>query len=135
MRSVTSFLTLCGGTLISLAASASPCDGIDRTLPDARKLELAPVIAKQIKVRAVEVLQSYREQDWHIIYAKTQVSDNAFIFFKSDPFKSQYLVAWGGKADPDEEAEIAKWVKTKAKGIPPKLAQCFAWHVTKDRDM
>lgn len=121
--------------MLSLAATASPCDGVDRSLTDARKRELAPVIAKQIKVRSVDVLQSYRNDKWHIIYVKTHVTDNAFIFFKSDPVKSQYLVAWGGKADPDEEADIAKWIKAKAKGIPQKLATCFAWHVTNDRDM
>lgn len=122
-------------TAASVAANAASCDGIDRTLTEARKLELAPVIAKQIKVRSVDVLQSYRNGNWHIIYVKTHVTDNAFIFFKSDPLKSQYLVAWGGRADPDEELEIAKWVKQKAKGIPPTLAKCFAWHVTKDRDL
>ena len=135
MRLTTSLAALCGASLLSLAASASPCDGVDRTLTDARKTELAPAIAKQIKVRSVEVLQSYRDQSWHIIYAKTPVSENAFIFFKSDPLKSRYIVAWGGKADPDEEADIAQWIKAKAKGIPPRLAKCFAWHVTKDRDM
>jgi hypothetical protein len=135
MRLLASLVTLCGGTLISLAASASPCDAVDRALTDARKIELAPVIAKQIKVRSVDVLQSYRDESWHIIYVNTHVSDNAFIFFKSDPLKSQYLVAWGGQARPDEEADIAKWTRSKAKGIPPKLAKCFAWHVTKDRDM
>ena len=122
-------------TAASVMAYASPCDGVDRTLTDAHKQQLAPVIAKQIKVRSVDVLQSYRDDKWHIIYVKTHVTENAFIFFKSDPLKNQYLVAWGGRADPDEEADIAKWVKQKAKGIPPKLAKCFAWHVTKDRDM
>ena len=134
MRLNTLWIAL-GGCVTSLAAYASPCDGIDRTLTDERKLELAPAIAKQIKVRSVDVLQAYRDDKWHIIYVNTHVTDNAFIFFKSDPLKSQYLVAWGGKARPDEEADIAKWIKTKAKGIPPRLAKCFAWHVTKDRDM
>ena len=135
MRLATSLLILCGGAFISLAATASPCDGIDRALTEERKLELAPVIAKQIKVRSVDVLQLYRSENWHIIYAKTPVSENAFFFFKSDPLKSPYLVAWGGQARPDEEAEITKWIRSKAKGIPPRLAKCFAWHVTKDRDM
>lgn len=135
MRSTQFIFSLLGGSLLSLAASAAPCDGIDRTLTDARKTELAPVIAKQIKVKAVDVLQSYREGTWHIIYAKTHVTDNAFIFFKADPLKSPYVVAWGGQARPDEEKDIARWVNSKAKGIPPMLAKCFAWHVTKDRDM
>ena len=135
MRLVKLLVIATSMALLSQIANASPCDGIDRTLTSERKLELAPVIAKQIKVKSVDVLQSYREGTWHIIYAKTPVSENAFFFFKADPIKSQYLVAWGGKARPDEEAEIAKWVKGKAKGISPKLAQCFAWHVTKDRDV
>lgn len=135
MRCLKSITAVVGIGLLSLAAHATPCDGIDRTLSDERKTELAPVIAKQIKVKSVDVLQSYREGTWHIIYAKTHVTDNAFIFYKTDPMKGMYVVAWGGQARPDEEAEIARWVKGKAKGIPPKLASCFAWHVTKDRDM
>ena len=101
MRLVNILVTTASAALLSLTAQASPCDSIDRTLTDARKAELSPVIAKQIKVKSVDVLQSYREQDWHIIYTKTPVSENAFIFFKADPLKSQYLVAWGGQARPD----------------------------------
>lgn len=135
MRCVIPLAAVFGTCLLSLAAHAAPCDGIDRTLTEERKAELAPVVAKQIKVKTVDVLQSYRDGTWHILYAKTHVTDNAFIFYKADPLKSTYVVAWGGQARPDEEATIARWINGKAKGIPPKLAKCFAWHVTKDRDM
>lgn len=34
-----------------------------------------------------------------------------------------------------ETTEIAKWVSSNVKGIPTRLAKCFAWHVTINRDL
>jgi hypothetical protein len=62
--------------LITGVVSASPCTGIDRTLTDAQKHAWAPVIAKQLHVANVDVLQVFREGDWRVIYVDTHVSDN-----------------------------------------------------------
>jgi hypothetical protein len=117
------------------AASASPCDGVNRSLTEDRKTQLAPVIAKQLNIESAEILQSYSYRGWYIIYVNTHMSDEAFLFFSTDPTKSKYLTTWGGGAAASEEPEIKQWVLKNAKGIPSKLAGCFAWHVTKGRDL
>lgn len=120
---------------VSFRVWAVPCTGVDRQLTEERKAELAPVIAKQLNIESAEILQSYRYHDWYIIYVNTHVSDEAFLFYKGDPTKSRYLTTWGGGATRNEGPEITRWVHANASGVPGKLAACFAWHVTRDRDL
>jgi hypothetical protein len=127
--------TLALFVMFSCHAWATPCSGVDRTLTEKRKSELSPVIAKQLNIESAEILQSYQYRGWYIIYVGTHVSDEAFLFYKGDPTKSQYLTTWGGAAATNEEPEIKQWTLKNAKGIPSKLAGCFAWHVTKERDL
>ncbi|MBY0578942.1 MAG: hypothetical protein K2P57_07850, partial [Burkholderiales bacterium] len=115
--------------------SASPCDGVDRSLSGKRKLVLAPKIAKELHVSSVDVLQSFKSHGWSIIYIDTHVSDETFLFYKKDPLTSHYVTLWGGAATIYEEQQIKEWVLKNAPKIPLKLANCFAWHVTHDRDM
>jgi hypothetical protein len=126
-------IAFCLLSLVAGAVSASPCDGVDRSLNENRKSQLAPVIAKQLNIESAEILQSFRYRTWYIIYVNTHVSDEAFLFFNSDPTRSKYLTVWSGGAASHEEPEIKKWVFNNAKGIPSKLAGCFAWHVAKGR--
>ncbi len=120
---------------VSYSAWATPCKGVDRQLTEERKVELAPVIAKQLNIESAEILQSYRYRGWYIIYVNTHVSDEAFLFYNGDPTKSRYLTTWGGGASRNEGSEITRWVRDNAQGIPNKLAACFSWHVTRDRDL
>jgi hypothetical protein len=39
-----------------------------------------------------------------------------------------------GAATKFEEASIRNWAEKNAPGIPKRLARCFAWYVTKDRN-
>jgi hypothetical protein len=121
----------------SWAWAASPCDGVDRSLPNERKAALAPQIAKQLAKQLdtakVDVLESFQFRGWSIIYVDTHVSDETYLFYAHDPFTSRYITLWGGAAANFEETEIRNWTLKNAPGIPPKLASCFAWHVTKDR--
>ncbi|MHB8717046.1 MAG: hypothetical protein ACYC9H_13695 [Sulfuricaulis sp.] len=128
------YLTLCLLALVTCTVSASPCDGVDRSLTEARKTSLAQAMAMQLNIESAEILQSFRYRSWYIIYVNTHVSDNSFLFFGGDPTKSRYLTVWSGAATVHEEPEIKQWVINNAKGIPLKLAGCFAWHVTKDRN-
>ena len=121
--------------MVTFNVSATPCDGVDRSLSEVRKNQLAPVIAKQLNVKSVEILQSFSYRNWFIIYANTHVSDNPFLFFSGDPTLGKQLTVWSGAATVDEEPEINQWVLNNAKGIPSKLAGCFAWHVTKGRGL
>lgn len=124
--------------LLSLFAGhvhASTCSGIDRALSDERKAQLAPVVARQLHIASGTILQSFRYRGWSILYVDTQVSDESFLFYRADPLRSTYLTLWAGGAMRSEGPQIRRWVLKNAPGIPSRLASCFAWHVTKDRDM
>jgi len=116
------------------AWSASPCGGVDRSLTNDRKAILAHGIARQLHVQSVDVLQSFRAGGWTIIYVDSHDADEAFLFYSHDPLTGSYITLWSGAATRDEEQAIKKWTLKNAPGIPQKLANCFAWHVTKDRD-
>ena len=73
-------------------------------------------------------------EEWSIIYVDTHESDEAYVFYAHDPLRSRYVTLWSGAARMDEEQEIKVWTIKNAPGIPQKLAGCFAWHVTKNRD-
>ncbi|MDD5334069.1 MAG: hypothetical protein PHS32_10000 [Rhodoferax sp.] len=114
----------------------SPCDGVNRSLSAARKLQLGQAIARQQKLKKVDIYQSFSEAGWSIIYVGTHVSDNGYFFYSGDPLAAAHPVnVWGGAAMVFETTEIAQWVSSNVKGIPARLAKCFAWHVTLNRDV
>jgi len=119
--------------LVSASAMANPCSVINLNLSENRKKILAPVLARKMTLESVEVLESYRYGGWQIIYVDTIVSDGAFLFFKGNPLKMQYKTFWAGEAFSYEEQIVKTWALKNAKGIPEKLASCFAWHVTQNR--
>jgi len=127
-------LSLIMSFLTQPAWSVSPCDNVDRSLTDTSKTVLAPVIASQLHAKKVDVLQSYRFDGWTILYVNSHDSDETFLFYSHDPLHTRYITMWGGAAAWNEEQSIRKWTLKNAPGIPPKLASCFAWHVTNDRD-
>ncbi len=116
------------------AWSASPCDTVDRSLTEKSKAAWAPVIAMQLHSQKVDVLQAFRFEGWTIIYVDSHDADESFLFYSHDPLHNRYITRWGGAAAWNEEQSIRAWTLKNAPGIPPKLASCFAWHVTSDRD-
>ena len=68
------------------------------------------------------------------MYVDTHQSDEAFLFYDRDPPARPYKSLWAGGAAIYKEREIRAWTLKNAPGIPAKLADCFAWHVTHDRD-
>ncbi len=126
-----------GLALFSAASGASgattPCGAIDRALP-AEEPAVARAVASQMGVQKVKILESFREGNWRILYVNNDVADEAFLFYPGDPTVRRYVTLWAGAAMPTEEASILRWTETNAVGIPPPLAECFAWHVTQDRD-
>jgi hypothetical protein len=115
---------------------SSPCDGVNRSLTNTRKMQLGRAIARQQKLKRVDVYQSFSDGDWSVIYLATGVSDNGYFFYSVDPTAAAHPInIWGGAAMAFETTEIAKWVSKNVKGIPERLANCFAWHVTLNRDL
>lgn len=124
-----------GLLLMSVRVAADPCDGIDRSLTAEQKLVLAPSVATRLNVSSVEILQAFRSGSWTILYVDTHRSDEVFLFFAADPQLTMPLTSWSGAAARDEQESIRDWIIKNAPNIPAKLAVCFAWHVTSDRDM
>ena len=122
-------------TVIASQSVASPCDGVDRQISDEMKATLAPAIAKQLDASEVEILQSFRFGRWSIFYVDTHKADEVFLFFSGNPLTTHYVTLWGGAASRIEEKSIKGWVLKNVPGIPRRLASCFAWHVTRHRDM
>ena len=120
---------------LSACASEPPCTSVSRNVTVERKEALSLAIAKQLGMPDVDALQSFRYGDWSIIYVDTHQSDEVFLFYARDPLTSHYVTTWSGGAARDEEESIRSWVVRNAPGIPAQLASCFAWHVTKDRDL
>lgn len=132
MQGVVLLLAL-GFAVPQFAWSASPCDSVDRGLTDNSKAEWVPVIASRLHAQKVDILQSFRLEDWSIIYVDAHESDNAFLFYSHGPVRSHYVTLWGGAATKNEEQSIKAWTLKNAPGIPQKLAGCFAWYVTNAR--
>ena len=116
-------------------SAKTPCDGVDRHLLHGEKQKLMPPVARQIGAPHPTILQEFKFEDWSIVYADTGVSDETFIFYHGDPTRTHYVTIWSGAAGLDEESQIREWTVENAPGIPLRLAKCFAWHVTKDRDL
>ena len=109
------------------------CSRVDRTLPKERAKALGPVIARHLDAKRAEISQSFRFDGWSILYVSTGEADDVFVFYPADPMRSKYVTLWGGVALEGEETEIRAWTLKNAPGIPRVLANCFAWHVTKER--
>lgn len=115
---------------------ATPCNGISRSLSSERKRELGLAIAKQEKLKRVDVYQSFSDTSWSIIYAGTRVSDNGYFFYSGNPLSAaRPITVWSGAATLLETSDIERWVLANVPGIPARLAKCFAWHVTLNRDL
>ncbi|MGA2206743.1 MAG: hypothetical protein ABSG10_08425 [Terracidiphilus sp.] len=115
------------------AWSSTPCDGVDRSLTDERKAALSRRIG-ELQARKLDVLQSFQFGGWTILYVEPHTSDEEFLFYSDDPMTGRYITEWGGVAARFEEREIRRWTLKNVPGIPPKLAGCFAWHVTNDQN-
>ena len=114
---------------------STPCNGVDRSLSESRKKELASAIAKQERLESVDVYQSFTADGWTIVYVDTHISDKPYLFYSGDPVTAKSAVtAWSGAALVFETSEIKEWVLKNAPGISDRLASCFAWHVTLNRD-
>lgn len=113
----------------------SPCDGVDRHLNSSEASQLSIEVGHQLNTANVEILQSFKSHDWTILYIDSHEADPAFLFYSGNPLSQRFITLWSGGARTDEEQIIHAWLKDNVKDIPNDLARCFAWHVTKDRDM
>lgn len=110
---------------------ARPCSGIDRRLGAARKAGLEAAISRQEGGKTVAVYQALSYRGWHIVSSNAGQGDQPYLFYPADPVKgSKPVTVWAGAASIFETTAIKDWVRKEAPGIPARLADCFARHVT-----
>lgn len=113
---------------------AAPCARVDRGLTDRRRVQLEAAIAKEQKRNKVKVFESFKSGQWLVLFTDASDGDSPYLFYAADPADgSRPVTVWSGGATIFETSEVAQWVKDNAPGIPVRLANCFAWHVTLDR--
>ena len=142
----------------SLDRPHSACAGVDRSLTNERAVELAPSIAKQLRSSIppvkgtsvlesagdleVKVLKSFSFHGWTIIQVSTNMSDDAYLFYRQRPEDGKFVALYGGVAgyDPDDpngaakaESEVESWLRQEMADIPSHLADCFARYFVVER--
>lgn len=111
--------------------NATPCNGVDRRLTNRLRHQLELAIATEQHRPQVKVFDVFRINRWFIVFSDASDGDEPYLFYSEDPRKGSHpITAWGGAATIFETSEVAKWAEQNAPGIPSKLANCFAWHVT-----
>ena len=103
-------------------------------LPTPLKAAVTPAVDVELHDPTASVMQSFRYGGWTILYVDTVRSDPLFLFYRGDPRRGASVAQWSGAAMASEQAEVERWTLANARGIPPRLAACFAYHVTQDRD-
>jgi hypothetical protein len=139
-------LFLCLALAGAHAVGAAPCDGIDRSFPDATKRAYLPAVERHlnaqlgrslgatIKLEVPDLMERLHLGRWHIVYVNDHVTDEPYLFYDQPPTLSRgYRFLWAGAAADDEGPAIVEWLKQQAPDMPAALAQCFASHVTLGR--
>ena len=116
---------------LPVLAAADPCASIDRTLADADKAALAPVIGRQLELRGVSVRESLRSGDWRVFLIGARDADDSFVFYSGDPASQRYVDAIGVFALPEGEAAIRRWLTESFAAMPKDLAGCVAHDAAK----
>jgi hypothetical protein len=111
---------------LPLTAWADACTGVDTALSDADKAGLAPAVGRQLEVRGVKLLQSWRSGDWRVLHIAARDADDSYVFYAGDPLSQRFADAIGGFALPEGEAATRQWIVENIKGIPVGLAACVA---------
>lgn len=127
-------LAICLALSSAAAGAAAPCEGVNRALTGTRRHLLAPLIARQLGAPSVVILESMVMRSWSVIWVSVPGSGSPFLFYASDPEHSRYVTLWSGAARTASAAQFKAWALAHAPGIPPPLANCFAWHVGVDRE-
>jgi hypothetical protein len=111
--------------------NSSPCRGIDRSLTPQAQRQLESAIASEQHRAKVVVSDIFRSSGWAIVYTDASDGDQPYLFYARNPEHGAHPVTiWSGGAAIFETTESARKVMKAAPGIPPKLAECFVWHMT-----
>lgn len=112
--------------VLPLRAAADACAGVDRGLNDEDRAGLGAVVARQLQLRGVKLLQALRSESWLVLHIAARDADNSYVFFAGDPHSERYRDAIGEFALPEGEAAIRRWLQENLNGMPPPLVACVA---------
>jgi hypothetical protein len=122
-------------TLLPMSSHAGDvCKGVGPTEPVAHR-ELDQAAATALTQSDAIVRQVFTDGSWRILYATSSAADGAYVFYSGPSLRSKPVTVWAGAARSDETADITRWVKENAPGIPARLANCFSTYVTTRRTM
>jgi hypothetical protein len=110
------------------------CRGIGPSEPAAHR-ELDQAASTALSLKNAVVRQVFSDGTWRILYATSSGAEGVYIFYSSHSQPARPVATWAGAARADETAEIARWVKGNAPGIPDRLAHCFSSYVATRRTM
>jgi hypothetical protein len=117
--------------LFALAASeahaSAPCEGVERgrAVPP-----LSAHVAAQLSDPKAKALRTFSFDGWEIVEVMLGNARKAFVFYSSDPLRSDTVAIWRGDTDLDGVSQAREWTTENAPGIPNQLARCFAVRVT-----
>ncbi|STQ91164.1 hypothetical protein [Iodobacter fluviatilis] len=131
---------------VSFSTFANPCEKMIRPVSEKKKTifakainvhlnkQLGPSLNQTLFTDSTDIFEVIHYKQWYIIYISTRITDESYLVYSAAPNKSsRYLTYWAGSAIDGEGPAVEKWLKKDAPGIPPKLASCFAWHITDGR--
>jgi hypothetical protein len=111
--------------------NANPCVGVKRYLSKKRIGLLEAAISKEQGIRAVQIFSYFEYNRWFVVYSNASDGDEPFAFYSESPFTGAHPKAyWSGANAIFETDDLVEWTIKNVNGIPPKLAECFAWHTT-----
>jgi len=111
-------------------AASNPCDGIDRGPSGESRTEIARLLARQLEVGEVQIIQAYRSDIWNVLAVESD-NERSYLVYAGDPLRTAFIASWTGAGTGEDEKSVRAWVTRSAQSMPPKLAECFAWSVTK----
>lgn len=114
---------------------ARPCDGLERSVPDAKRRQLEAAMSDHLKRGEVRVRAVLAIDGWYAVSPRALRGVVApYYFFGDAKDRGRAPVAeWYGPTAIYKTSERAQWVMNNAKGIPDRLANCFAWSVSFDK--
>lgn len=131
VRGITMKTVLLSLLLAPQLASADACASIDRSLNEADRTRLAPLVGRQLEVRGVTLKLSLRSGDWRAFLIGARDADDSFVFYAGDPASQRFVDAIGTFALPEGEKAIRQWLLENLKGMPAPLAACVAQEAVK----
>lgn len=106
------------------------CKAISRAFTLAERVRWSSIVSENRDFAGAKAVESFVSSSWRVVYAIFPNSEPAFLFFRG----LQPIATWSGGAAIFDAPEVEKWVLKNVPGIPRRLAHCFAWHVTFNRD-